>query len=264
VKTWDDLYTLQEFFIARQGSLHGFRYNDFLDHTTAANGRDDPTDTDEVIGTGDGVETDFQLVKRYTSGGVTRVRNLTKPVSGTTVVSIDDASQTSGWSVDTTTGIVTFTTAPGVDEIIKAGCEFDVPVRFGEEVDAGLDVSLESYNNGSASVPLVEIIDGGIITGEFFYGNAQVTDPMTADITITPLSGRVQEVNPTSSGLKIHLPDASDLPLGGPYFFIFNTNETNSVSLRNSAGSEVVSIGTGEGVEVLLSGTASTRRWFTL
>ena len=36
----------------------------------------------------------------------------------------------SGWTVDTTTGVVTFTAAPAGGVIVRAGFEFDVPVRF--------------------------------------------------------------------------------------------------------------------------------------
>ena len=44
------------------------------------------------------------------------VRTITKPVAGTVKVYLDGVEQLSGWSVDTTTGLVTFGTArPGVE-----------------------------------------------------------------------------------------------------------------------------------------------------
>ena len=64
--------------------------------------------TGQLIGTGDDAETQFQLVKRYPSGSVVEVRTITKPVAGTVRIYLDGVEQLSGWSVDVTTGIVTF------------------------------------------------------------------------------------------------------------------------------------------------------------
>ena len=67
----------------------------------------------------------------------------------------DMVEQMSGWTLDTTTGIVTFTTAPANDVIVRAGFEFDVPVRFDSDT---LDVTLDFERLGSiTSIPLLEI-----------------------------------------------------------------------------------------------------------
>ena len=44
-----------------------------------------------MLGTGDGTQTQFQLVKRYPSGSVIEVRTITKPVAGTVQVYKDGA-----------------------------------------------------------------------------------------------------------------------------------------------------------------------------
>jgi uncharacterized protein (TIGR02217 family) len=63
--------------------------------------------------------------------------------------------QMSGWTVDTMTGSLTFTTAPAGGVIIRAGFEFDVPVRFDSDT---LDVTLDFERLGSiTSIPLLEI-----------------------------------------------------------------------------------------------------------
>ena len=63
--------------------------------------------------------------------------------------------QMSGWTVDTTTGVVTFTTAPAGGVAVRAGFEFDVPVRFDSDT---LDVTLDFERLGSiTSIPLLEI-----------------------------------------------------------------------------------------------------------
>jgi uncharacterized protein (TIGR02217 family) len=70
-------------------------------------------------------------------------------------IAVDGVEQPSGWSVDTTTGIVTFDTAPATGVAVTMGFEFDVPVRF--DTDA-LDVILDLERLGSiTSIPLVEI-----------------------------------------------------------------------------------------------------------
>lgn len=129
IKRPDDLATVLGFWESVGGNLHGFRFKDPTDFKSCAP-QQTVADTDQTLGTGDAAETDFQLVKAYASGAGSYSRTIAKPVSGTVVVSLDDVSQASGWSVDTTTGIVTFTTPPGAGVVVKAGFQFDVPARF--------------------------------------------------------------------------------------------------------------------------------------
>lgn len=145
VKTRDQLASLIAFFRARKGRAYGFRFKDWTDYTGTA----------EPIGTGDGVETQFQLSKRYSNGGVYETRTITKPVSGTVRIYKDSVLQTSGVSVSNSTGLVTFTSAPAEDVAITADFEFDVPVRFDTD---RLSASLDSYGTQSwQDIPLIEI-----------------------------------------------------------------------------------------------------------
>ena len=83
------------------------------------------------------------------------MRTVAKPVAGSVTIALNGAPQASGWSVDTTTGVITFATPPGAGVAITAGFEFDVPVRF--DTDA-LDVTLDLERLGSiTSIPLLEI-----------------------------------------------------------------------------------------------------------
>jgi uncharacterized protein (TIGR02217 family) len=60
-----------------------------------------------------------------------------------------------GWSLDATSGTVTFDTAPEADAAITAGFQFDVPVRFDTDT---LDINLSSFAAGEIpSIPLTEI-----------------------------------------------------------------------------------------------------------
>ena len=142
------------FFEARNGRLHGFRFKDWGDHKSCLPSGT-PSPTDQSIGTGDGTTTAFQLVKRYASGAQSWTRAIAKPVTGTVRIALGGIEQPSGWSVATTTGLITFNTAPGSGVAITAGFEFDVPVRF--DTDA-LDVTLDLERLGSiTTIPLLEL-----------------------------------------------------------------------------------------------------------
>ena len=154
IRKADDLAAVTAFFEARRGRLYGFRWKDWADYKSGL-----PsaiiTAMDQPIGTGTGAATTFQLVKRYTSGAQSWTRTITKPVAGTVVLALNGAPQITGWTVNTSTGVVTFAAAPAPGIAITAGFEFDVPVRF--ETDT-LDVALEVERLGSiTSIPLIEV-----------------------------------------------------------------------------------------------------------
>lgn len=144
VREQAQLSALIIFFYARRGRAIGFRFKN----------HDDFEGADEELGMGDGSTQTFQLVKNYISGGETLVRKITKPVDGTVTVYIDSVEQVSGWSVDTTTGIVTFSSAPASGEVIAADFEFDIPARFDTD---HLPVNFSTYQARSADVPVLEI-----------------------------------------------------------------------------------------------------------
>ncbi len=154
IRRADDLAAVVAFFEARNGRLYGFRFKDWADHRSCLPSGA-PSPLDQSLGTGNGVATAFQLVKRYASGAQSWTRGITKPAAGTVRIAVGGVEQTSGWSVDTTTGIVTFGAAPSAGIGITAGFEFDVPVRFDSDA---LDVTLDLERLGSiTSIPLLEI-----------------------------------------------------------------------------------------------------------
>ena len=154
IRRADDLAAVVAFFEARNGRLHGFRYKDWADYKSALPSQA-ITATDQQIGTGTGSLKTFQLSKRYASGAQSWARTITKPVSGTVRIALGTVEQMSGWTLDATTGVITFTTAPANGVVIRAGFEFDVPVRFDTDT---LDVTLAIERLGSiTSIPLLEI-----------------------------------------------------------------------------------------------------------
>lgn len=83
----------------------------------------------EPFGTGNAVTTAFQLKKSWTVAGVTASRKITRPVSALQIFK-DGVLQVSGYSVNYSTGIVTFSPAPGNGVIVQATGLFDIPARF--------------------------------------------------------------------------------------------------------------------------------------
>lgn len=136
-----------------QGPLHGFRFKDYADFKSCYLNQT-PSQLDQVIGTGDGSTVAFQLIKTYGISLSPFVRQITKPVADTTEIALD-GTLSSAWDIDTTTGIVTFTTAPADGVVITAGFEFDVPVRF---QDDQLDTTMvTTYLGGCPQIMLIEI-----------------------------------------------------------------------------------------------------------
>ncbi|AKM09880.1 DUF2460 domain-containing protein [Croceicoccus naphthovorans] len=155
VRTPADIASLRAFHRARRGASRGFLLKDWIEYTSAADGQTAPTATDQPIGTGDGVETVFAIVKRYADVGGLYDHPIRWPVTGTVVVALDGVPQVGGFTVQRGDGTVTFAVAPGAGVAVTCGYEFDVPVRFTEDL---LSVSWDTINSRSAgSVPLQEV-----------------------------------------------------------------------------------------------------------
>ena len=154
IRRADDLAAVVAFFEARNGRLHGFRFKDWGDYKSSLPSQP-VAPTDQPIGTGDGAVTTFALLKHYTSGAQSWTRAIAKPVPGSIRLALNGVEQMTGWTVDTTTGVVSFDAAPPAGTSVTAGFAFDVPVRF--DTDA-LDVTLDLERLGSiTSIPMLEI-----------------------------------------------------------------------------------------------------------
>ena len=155
VKSLNHIHEVVAFFEERRGRLHGFHWKDHADFKSCAP-QDSVAATDQVIGMGDGATATFQLVKRYGSGLRDHVRVITKPVSGTVVVAVN-GTPAANFTVDATTGLVTFLVGsiPAVGAQVTAGFNFDVPVRFDTDQ---LSVNLQNFAAGDIpEIPVVEV-----------------------------------------------------------------------------------------------------------
>ena len=268
VRSHENLATLVEFYIARSGPAIGFRYKDFHDRTTTANGLSTelggsvPTESDHFLqresdgGTnGDGIEVNFQMIKRYDAGPFDPdiVRKLTKIVDSTDRIAVDGATQTEGvdYTADYNTGLMTFGSPPGIGLTVTGGCQFDVPVRFGLEVDKVLQMNIENFGTGSSEViPLVELVDSGELHHDFFYGGA-IEMTLIGTNALSLATARVINATGTSVFDVIRLPDPTNLPYGGPYFYIHNDG-AQSFDLEYPIGVPIATVEAGETVTCII------------
>lgn len=156
LRSLDDVGLLIAFFEARHGQLNGFRWKDWADFRSGPASRDVDSG-DQLLAVGDEERDVFQLIKRYVSGEQDYARPITKPVAGSVRISVggDEKQEGIDYAVDVTTGLVSFAHPPDVGAEIRAGFEFDVPVRFDTD---RIQTSMASFKAGEVpSVPVVEI-----------------------------------------------------------------------------------------------------------
>lgn len=156
LRSLDDVGVLIAFFEARGGQLNGFRWKDWSDFKSGKASAG-VASGDQLVAIGDEVQDVFQLVKRYVSGDQTHARPITKPVAGSVRISVAGDEQQDGidYEVDPATGLVRFGHPPGPGAEIRAGFEFDVPVRFDTD---RIQTSVASFKAGEVpNVPVVEI-----------------------------------------------------------------------------------------------------------
>jgi len=153
VRSETDIATLIAFFRARRGAARGFRFKDPFDNVSGQFGTE-PSPTDQPLAVGDGVRSQFRLVKHYGDEGEFQERFITRPVEETIRVALGGVEQLTGWG-HIGGGIIAFDNAPAAGTPVTAGFAFDVPVRFAED---RLEIDRETFAAGMVpSVPLVEI-----------------------------------------------------------------------------------------------------------
>lgn len=264
--TWELGQQLRDFYIGRQGAAHSFRFKDYMDFRTPVTGYGEDqggaaiTPEDQEVGTGDGSTTQFQLVKRYTSGPVTRVRNITKPIEGTVQVAIGGVEQTSGgWSVDYSTGILTFSTAP-VSGSVTWGGEFDVECRFSESADSLLGVRWRSFGSVSIqNLELVEVMSQDFPSDEIYYGGSK-EETIDADKPLSWSSEVLQVLTPNGADRSIFFPepDTNSPHSGGPFFTIVNASGSQDLI------TPVNTIAPGEAYSYYLLITDAGHQWYAV
>lgn len=148
---------VQAFFLVVGGQADAFRFKDHKDFQA----------TNQRLSVGDGTTTDFQLIRNYVSGPRTYVRTIIKPImstvtdfqgnplADTVVIRVNGSTKALNvdYTVDETTGIVSFVTAPANGAFIDSDFQFHYPVRFSaDELKAQVE---PSPVDGGFGAPLI-------------------------------------------------------------------------------------------------------------
>jgi len=173
-----DYNALLAMFHAAAGKANAFRLFDPRDY----NG------TGQYIATGDGNTKIFQLQKTYTGAGVSTVRPIQKPITSlindfegnaltdTVTVYLNGTAKSHSagyhtaaghdYTLDETTGLVTFGTAPGSGVVITADYQYHVPVRFDlDEMDTQYETPLNAPQGILYTVTGIKLIEVRIVPG---------------------------------------------------------------------------------------------------
>jgi uncharacterized protein (TIGR02217 family) len=158
IQTKADMEAVLDLFYASFGMAYGFRFKDWSDFNVGV----DATDTPQaLLPVGDGVETEFQCIKRYQAGAFFHDRVLTRLVADPAPrVFVDAVEQTitTHYTIDLNTGIISMVTPPAAAEVVGVIAQFDVPVRFGTD---RLNISMQTFDAGNLpAIPLTEIREG--------------------------------------------------------------------------------------------------------
>jgi uncharacterized protein (TIGR02217 family) len=230
---------LKSFALERRGALHSFKVRDFSDFTSASDGETAPTNLDQVLGTGDGATTQFQLVKRYGYLGPNEyTRTITLPVSGSVVCALN-ASPTTSFTVSST-GVVTFTTAPGIGVVVTAGFQFYVPVRFSLEFDKWARLQADAFQVWSLPLLDVQEVASEVEQPERWSpGGSRDWGNVGLDIALAFNDGKFHHLNPTAA-INVYLPPPGQQGSGPEQFTISVAPGSGfNVQLRDDAGATV-------------------------
>jgi uncharacterized protein (TIGR02217 family) len=125
-----------------RGRAYSFRFRDWNDY--------DATNQPMLQVT----PTVWQIVKRYVRGTNEQVRPVTKPVSGTVIVRVNNVVVVPQ-TIDHLTGRVTFASAPA--QTPTATFQFDVPVRFDTDE---LPMRADAWDvQRAADITLIEVLE---------------------------------------------------------------------------------------------------------
>ena len=159
---------LAAFFMARNGRMHGFRFRDPADCILK----------DQHVGVGDDVTNVFQIVKTYRSyqaesGSDTRFTRKIRKIEWDSVSGVRVGGallDTSEWSIDYDTGLLTLVTPPAgpvtvgegddavtlpAEDVVIDDAIFHIPARFDTD---HCDVTADFWNTASwPSIPIIEL-----------------------------------------------------------------------------------------------------------
>lgn len=263
------------------GALHGFRFLDFNDFSSAPTNDGAWSTSDSShrheIGVGDGTTVRFPIQKVYSAGGSTKSRRIRKPMrlseaqatshsilSELTLESEMHAvwqngtqkTLTTHFSIDYETGEVVFVSAPSVGHVIEWAGYFVCAARFGPNSDQQLSQIAQSFAERSFDeIDIEEIIEAtSMLVPERFGGAASyfIEDAAATQRILGFGDGEfiridADAVSPSPFPVKLPALDAS--LEGGPFVRIVNIGASKSLDIQTSTGTSLNTVLAGETIE---------------
>lgn len=151
-----ELEQILSYFHAAAGRANTFDFLDFAEDRTCSLGTD-PANDDVTLGTATASQTDFQLIKTYTTGSVTRTRKITRPIDASWLIAVDGTPKTitTDYTIEAG-GILRFNSGLTGGEVVTGGGRFYVPVRFGSDE---IDVLIQNFRAGFIGDAIVDLYE---------------------------------------------------------------------------------------------------------
>jgi uncharacterized protein (TIGR02217 family) len=236
LRSQQEAFALLTFAIARHGGAHSFRLKDWLEYSTAEDGYSTPTGTDQILGVGDGVRTSWPMVRTYDPfGPAPVVRKIALPVAGTFTATA--AGSPASASISNPGGVVTFDTPPALGAVVMAGCEFDVPVFFNQQMDSWTSLRADAFDTWSMEqLECEEDLNSTDHPELWNYGGCKNHHTTAQSFAISYGEGLLHVVNPSGT-INVTLP----LPqYGGDRHFVFSIGgSSGSVQFRADDGTAI-------------------------
>lgn len=173
-----------------------------------------------------------------------------------------DGSASTAWSLDYTTGIITFDSAPADGHVLKWGGEFYTPMRFRLDPGEPLAVTLDNQNVRSVDgVEVIEIVD----TSEFYqpvFSGGAIDKQSATGFALQLGEARFYRVNMTATLQTVTLPDPAGYAGGGPYFTVAAVTGSETFDIDDDDGNNLLSLSAGSLVDLYVAQGASSKAWF--
>lgn len=147
---------VRDFFCQRYGRAFGFRFRDWSDYKLI----------DEIIGIGNGIDKVYQIYKTYgdpTDENILLYRKVIVKVarpndddaeSVIPIINVNGKRVSVYARIDYDSGLITFSDPPADGEPITITCNFDIPVRFNDDLFASKTLWKEVAN-----IPAIKLIE---------------------------------------------------------------------------------------------------------
>ena len=270
----NDRARVSNFAKARDGSINSFHFQDWTDFHSFPNGAIEGSDNldftsgdaRQVLGSGDGAATTFQIQKHYPDAdNFGYSRRILAPEPGSVRVWVAGALQAEGtdYAVEYVGGRIVFNTAVAAGSEVAASFKFYCVARFGDQASDWIAFTDRGFNQKEVSaLEIVEDIDRGPMLSWLDPGGTNLREGASLDFTgtkiLSPGDGLLQLWNPTTSGARLRLWDTTHTPPGRSVR-VRNLSTTQTITLQDFGGTTIVVIGTDSLVEVAWTGAA----WFS-